>query len=147
MSMANDDISGAPLSMLELVGVLEDEEGLAVKELVDSSVLFDVMGWTSSEAKLDLHGMHLGSAFVILLQWMDEMRRRLNNERHSVPNQITVICGAGKHSKVRGESPVKQMVKRVLNRLRSPMRIDMRNTGCFICKGRALKQWLCPSDK
>lgn len=38
-----------------------------------------------------LHGMHLGSAFLIMLQWMDEMRGRLSDERHGVPDEITVV--------------------------------------------------------
>ncbi|KAF8013424.1 hypothetical protein BT93_I1315 [Corymbia citriodora subsp. variegata] len=142
MSLLQDS-SGFPLSLQELNGALDSEEGVLVEELVDSPVLSEAMEWDPSEAKLDLHGMHLGSAYLIMLQWMEEMRRRLDGGEYVIPAEVTVVCGSGKHSAIRGESPVKQMVKAMLGQLRSPMRIDRRNVGCFVAKGRVLKDWLC----
>lgn len=142
MSLLRDP-SGFPLSLQELIEALDSEEGALVKELVDSPVLSKAMEWDPSEAKLDLHGMHLGSAYLIMLQWTEEMRCRLNGGKYVIPAEVTVVCGSGKHSAVRGESPVKQMVKAMLGRLGSPMRIDRKNVGCFVAKGRVLNNWLC----
>ncbi|KAI6701008.1 hypothetical protein NL676_015332 [Syzygium grande] len=141
------DASSFPLSIEELDGALDGEEGVLVKELVDSPVLSEAMEWGPSEAKLDLHGTHLGSAYLIMLRWVEEMRCRLGGGEYVIPAEVTVVCGSGKHSAIRGESPVKQMVKAMLNRLRSPMRIDRRNVGCFVAKGRVLKNWLCTDSK
>lgn len=137
------DLSSFPLSMEGLIGALDGDEGMLIKELVDSPVLSKAMEWDPLEAKLDLHGMHLGSAYLIMLQWMEEMQCRLNGGEYVIPAEVTVVCGSGKHSAIRGESPVKQLVKAMLGRLRSPMRIDRRNVGCFVAKGRVLKNWLC----
>lgn len=140
-TLRNSD--GIPVSMEELKRVLKGDEVLLVEELVGSRVLEEVMVWDSSEAKLDLHGLHLGSAYLMMLEWMEEMKCRFNSENHVIPAEVTVVCGVGKHSNVRGVSPVKVMIKEMMARMRSPMRIDRKNTGCFIAKGRAVKDWLC----
>ncbi|KAL4289260.1 hypothetical protein AHAS_Ahas19G0368400 [Arachis hypogaea] len=49
----------------------------------------------------------------------------------------------GKHSNVRGESPVKVLVKKMMVNMGSPLRIDRKNNGCLVAKGRAVKNWLC----
>ncbi|KAF5745780.1 pentatricopeptide repeat-containing protein [Tripterygium wilfordii] len=131
-----------PVSITELVEILSESEVLLVKELACSSVLEEAMEWDSMEAKLDLHGMHLGSAYLIMLQWMEEMRRRLGGGEFVVPAGITVVCGSGKHSSARGESPIKIMVKKMMIQTKSPMRIDRKNIGCFVAKGKAVKDWL-----
>ncbi|XP_034228467.1 pentatricopeptide repeat-containing protein At2g17033 [Prunus dulcis] len=132
-----------PCSIEELNGVLNGDEALLVKELVESTVLDEVMVWEPLEAKLDLHGMHLGSAYLILLEWFEAMRCRFNSGKDVIPAEVVVICGSGKHSSVRGESPVKGLVKQMMLRMESPMRIDRKNVGCFVAKGRAVKDWLC----
>lgn len=132
-----------PLSVSELTGVLKEDEMLLVKELVESSVLDEAMKWDSAEAKLDLHGLHLGAAYLIMLQWMEEMRERFNDEKYVIPAEVTVICGSGRHSTVRGESPVKAIVKKMMIRTGSPLKIDRNNVGCFIAKGHVVKDWLC----
>ncbi|KAL5856185.1 hypothetical protein ACOSQ3_006019 [Xanthoceras sorbifolium] len=144
MSMLQDTNSdGFPLSVRELMERLnEDEEVLLVRELVASSVLDEAMEWGSGEAKLDLHGMHLGSAYLVMLQWMEEMRCRFSDRKSPIPAEITVVCGSGKHSTVRGESPVKAMVKKMMIRTHSPLRIDRKNTGCFVAKGHVVRDWL-----
>ncbi|KAE8669939.1 Mitochondrial editing factor 9 isoform 1 [Hibiscus syriacus] len=105
-------------------------------------VLDEVMEWTDLELKLDLHGMHLGSAYVIMLLWIEEMKRRFKVEECVIPAQITIVCGSGKHSSVRGESPVKILIKEMMIRMKSPMKIDWKNIGCFIAKGQVVKNWL-----
>ncbi|QHO38249.1 Pentatricopeptide repeat-containing protein [Arachis hypogaea] len=66
-----------PLLIEELNVRLEGGEAIVVKELLDSCVILEeVMVWDSSEAKLDLHGCHLGSSYLIMLLWLKEMRRR-----------------------------------------------------------------------
>ncbi|WCJ39935.1 pentatricopeptide (PPR) repeat-containing protein [Euphorbia peplus] len=132
-----------PVSIQELIKILSEEEAKLVQELAGSCVLKEAMKWDEVECKLDLHGMHLSSAYVIMLIWIEEMRKRLNSGNQKVPAEIIVVCGSGNHSIVRGESPVKQMVKEIMVQTRSPMRIDRRNNnGCFIAKGKVVKQWL-----
>lgn len=133
----------APCSVEELNGILDGEEALVVKELVGSAVVDEAMVWDSSEAKLDLHGMHLGSAYLVMLEWFEAMRYRFDCGKYVVPAEVVIVCGLGKHSSVRGESPVKDLVKEMMHRMESPMRIDRKNVGCFIAKGRAVKDWLC----
>ncbi|XP_065860777.1 pentatricopeptide repeat-containing protein At2g17033 [Euphorbia lathyris] len=131
-----------PVSIQELIKILNEEEVKLVEELVGSCVLKEAMKWDELEGKLDLHGMHLSSAYVIMLIWIEEIRKRLNSGNEKVPAEITVVCGSGNHSSVRGESPVKGMVKEIMVQTRSPMRIDRKNNGCFIAKGKVVKQWL-----
>lgn len=142
MSMLQN-LNDIPVTIKELQGVLKGDEALVVEELLGSGVLEEVMVWDSKEAKLDMHGLHLGSAYLIMLEWMEEMQCRFNNEKCIVPAEVTVVCGVGKHSNIRGVSPVKGMIKVMMARMRSPMRIDRKNIGCFIAKGRTVKDWLC----
>lgn len=136
------DLKTFPLTIDELMDKLKEEEKLLVKELNGSTVLAEAMEWNSSEGKLDLHGLHLVSAYLIMLHWREELRYRLNAAEYVMPAQITVVCGSGKHSIVRGESPVKRMVREMMTRTRSPMRIDRKNPGCFVAKAKVMKNWL-----
>lgn len=137
------DKKTVPLSIEELTKNLSNNEALLVQKLIDSSVLAEAMVWTPLVLKLDLHGMHLGCAYLIMLQWFDEMRSRFLARDQVVPAEVTVVCGSGKHSNVRGESPVKGLVKEMIVRMRSPLRIDRKNIGCLVAKGKVLKDWLC----
>ncbi|XP_043711946.1 pentatricopeptide repeat-containing protein At2g17033 [Telopea speciosissima] len=132
-----------PLTMEGLIEKLPKEEGFLVEELIGSPVLMETLKWSCSEGKLDLHGMHLGSALVIMLQWMEELRSGFHSGSLVVPVTVIIVCGAGRHSGVRGESPVKALIKEMMIRLRSPLRIDRKNVGCFVAKGKAVKEWLC----
>ncbi|KAK3006541.1 hypothetical protein RJ639_017696, partial [Escallonia herrerae] len=133
---AVQDPKSLPLSIEELMEILDRDEALVLQKLIGSSVLIEVMEWKTSELKLDLHGMHLGSAYLIMLQWFDELRSRFLAGDEVVPTEIRVVCGVGKHSIVRGDSPVKGLVKEMMVRMKNPMRIDRKNIGCFIAKGR-----------
>ncbi|KAE9611559.1 hypothetical protein Lal_00011913 [Lupinus albus] len=138
------ELNDLPLSIGELDASLEGGEAMLVKEMLGSCVILEeVMVWSSLEVKLDLHGFHLGSSYLVMLLWLEEMHRRLNESSYGIPAEITVVCGAGKHSNVRGESPVKVMVKEMMVKMKSPLRIDRKNNGCFVAKGRAVKNWLC----
>ncbi|KAM7259610.1 hypothetical protein ACFE04_015351 [Oxalis oulophora] len=137
-------LKSLPLSVEELIENLSGDEALLVKELVDDScVLSEAMEWGTLEVKLDLHGMHLGSSYLIMLQWMEEMRNRYRDANSVNRADVTVVCGSGKHSSVRGESSVKGLVKWIMVQTKSPMRIDRKNIGCFVAKGTAVKDWLC----
>ncbi|OVA15989.1 Smr protein/MutS2 C-terminal [Macleaya cordata] len=134
-----------PLSIEELIEKLQRDEALLVKELIigGSSVLVENLKWGSSEARLDLHGMHLGTAYVLMLQWMEELKTRFEAGNTVIPAEIKVVCGLGKHSNVMGKSPVKALVSEMMVRLRSPMRIGRKNDiGCFVGRGKAVRDWL-----
>ncbi|KAJ8439447.1 hypothetical protein Cgig2_021561 [Carnegiea gigantea] len=137
------DLKTAPVTLTELLAQLEGNEAKLVKELSASPFVEGMLTWDSFGSKLDLHGMHLGTSYLVFLQWMEELRRRFTSGQHKIPADITVVCGSGKHSSVRGESPVKALVRKIMLRARSPLRIDRKNIGCFIAKGKAVKEWLC----
>ncbi|XP_010489318.1 PREDICTED: pentatricopeptide repeat-containing protein At2g17033-like isoform X1 [Camelina sativa] len=138
------DLDNCPVSLSELLTILNEDEALLVRELTQSSVLDEAIQWNAAvECKLDLHGMHLSASYLIMLQWMDEIRLRFSEEKCVVPAEIVVVSGSGKHSNVRGESPVKALVKKIMVRTSSPMRIDRKNVGSFIAKGKTVKEWLC----
>ncbi|XP_060176238.1 pentatricopeptide repeat-containing protein At2g17033 isoform X2 [Lycium barbarum] len=142
ISLLLQDPKSVPLSLEELMGNLDENEAALVKILVGSSVLEETMQWKPSELKLDLHGMHLSSAYVIILQWFHQLQCKFLAENLVIPAEITVVCGAGKHSVVRGESPVKGLIKEILLRAGCPLRIDRKNVGCFIAKGKIFMEWL-----
>ncbi|KAK6159612.1 hypothetical protein DH2020_006926 [Rehmannia glutinosa] len=142
-----EDMKSLPLSIDELVDNLNiNGEANLVLELLKSTVLDQVMEWNSSELKLDLHGMHLSTAYLILLQWFDNLKRRFESGNRTAPTEILVVCGCGKHSSKRGESPVKGLAKEIIVRMKCPLRIDRKNIGCFIAKGKSFKEWLCHED-
>ncbi|KHN11512.1 Pentatricopeptide repeat-containing protein [Glycine soja] len=143
--MTRDLSKLALLSISELKEGLEGGEGMVVRELLllgSCGILEEVMVWDSSEVKLDLHGFHLASAYLIVLLWLEEMGRRLNDSNYGVPAEFTVVCGLGKHSSVRGESPVRVLVQKMMVKMGSPLKVDRKNNGCFIAKGKAVKNWL-----
>ncbi|CAN0845722.1 Pentatricopeptide repeat-containing protein At2g17033, partial [Linum grandiflorum] len=77
MLMLQNSDDGFPVSIQKLVKNVTETEAMLVEELVGSDVLNDdAMTWDAPEAKLDLHGMHLSSAYVMMLQWMEEIRDR-----------------------------------------------------------------------
>ncbi|XP_049401343.1 pentatricopeptide repeat-containing protein At2g17033 [Solanum stenotomum] len=142
ISLLLQDLKSVPLSLEELMGNLDENEAVLVNILVGSSVLEETMQWKPSELKLDLHGMHLTSAYVIILQWFHQLQCKFLAENRVLPGEIIVVCGAGKHSVVRGESPVKRLIKEILLQIGCPLRIDRKNVGCFIAKGKSFMEWL-----
>ncbi|XP_055808288.1 pentatricopeptide repeat-containing protein At2g17033 [Solanum dulcamara] len=142
ISLLLQDPKSVPVSLEELMGNLDENEAVLVKILVGSSVLVERMQWKPSELKLDLHGMHLTSAYVIILQWFHQLQCKFLAENRVLPCEIIVVCGAGKHSVVRGDSPVKRLIKEILLRIGCPLRVDRKNIGCFISKGKSFMEWL-----
>ncbi|RWW34217.1 hypothetical protein GW17_00001035 [Ensete ventricosum] len=141
------DAGSLPLSMEELLQKLENEsssrtEALLVQELTSSSVVAGILEWSPSGSKLDLHGLHVAASYIILLKWMQELRRRFREE-DVIPLEISVICGSGKHSERRGRSPIKELVSEMMFRTSSPMRIDTKNHGRFAARGKAVREWMC----
>ncbi|XP_057769188.1 pentatricopeptide repeat-containing protein At2g17033 [Salvia miltiorrhiza] len=136
------DMKSVPLSIDELVDGLEAEEAGLVLELLSSTVLDQVMECSQSELKLDLHGMHLSTTYLVLLQWFRELKLRFVAGDCATPAEVLVVCGRGKHSSARGESPVRDLAKEIIVRTKCPLRIDRKNVGCFIAKGKTFKDWL-----
>ncbi|KAI3922569.1 hypothetical protein MKX01_006258 [Papaver californicum] len=125
--------SNVSFSVRTYNSVLNSLEGVLVQELIDgSSVLLENLKWDSLEGKLDLHGMHMGTAYVVMLEWMDELKSRFRGgDSVVIPVEIRIVCGLGNH---------KMMV-----RLKSPMRIGRKNVvGSFVGKGKAVRDWLRP---
>ncbi|XP_020582022.1 pentatricopeptide repeat-containing protein At2g17033 [Phalaenopsis equestris] len=147
IAMLTDDVLSLPLSIDALFRKVEESspcsnESLLLRELVDFPLLCSLLDWSDSEVKLDLHGLHLVSAYVIILQWMREIRSCLVAGK-AVPLEFSIICGSGKHSRSRGESPVKKLVSVMMFQLKSPLKIDRKNVGKFVAKGKKVKDWLC----
>nr|GMC88154.1 pentatricopeptide repeat-containing protein At2g17033 [Ipomoea batatas] len=144
--LLHGNMKNMPLSLEGLAEDLSGDERSLVLHLVDASstsVLKEVMEWKASELKLDLHGMHLCSAYLIMLQWFDELQSKFQaGNDYELPNEIRVVCGSGKHSAVRGKSPVKDLVKKMIVQMKCPLRNDDKNIGCFVAKGNVLKEWL-----
>ncbi|XP_031495956.1 pentatricopeptide repeat-containing protein At2g17033 [Nymphaea colorata] len=119
-----------------------EDEMLLIGEIVSAiGLLPETVGWSSSEWRLDLHGFHICAAYLNLLQWLEEMRLRIDDGGARPPYEVSIVCGSGKHSTVRGESPVRSLVSGMMFRTRSPLKIDRLNGGRFIAKGKAVKEW------
>uniref|UniRef100_A0A0E0JUS5 Smr domain-containing protein n=1 Tax=Oryza punctata TaxID=4537 RepID=A0A0E0JUS5_ORYPU len=142
-SMAQELGPLLPLSTAELVKKLRSAspwpaEAELVQELLTScSVLDKAMDWSESEVKLNLHGFSTIAAYVLILQWVDAMKAR-----RAFPLEVSVVCGIGKHSDVRGEPKVRELAQEVLSRMGSPLRLSMRNKGRLVAKRDRVKQWL-----
>lgn len=74
---------------------------------------------------------------------MDEIKVRFSGDKCVVFVEIVVVFGFGKYSSVRGELLVKVLVKKMMVCIGSFMRIDRKNVGCFIVKGKIVKEWIC----
>uniref|UniRef100_A0A0D9YLF6 Smr domain-containing protein n=1 Tax=Oryza glumipatula TaxID=40148 RepID=A0A0D9YLF6_9ORYZ len=142
-SMAQELGESLPLSTAELVKKLRSaspwpaEAELVQELLTSSSVLDKAMDWSESEVKLNLHGFSTIAAYVLILQWVDAMKAR-----RALPLEVSVVCGIGKHSDVRGEPKVRELAQEVLSRMGSPLRLSMRNKGQLVAKRDRVKQWL-----
>lgn len=138
-----NDVRVLPLSVDTLLRKMEDESGypdepLLLRELTKLPLLDAIVEWSDPVVKLDLHGLHVTAAYVILLQWMDVVGSRLAAGM-DVPLEFSIICGLGKHSRMRGESPVKKLVSVMMFQLKSPLKIDRKNIGKFVAKGKDRK--------
>jgi hypothetical protein len=72
-----------------------------------------------------------------MLQWVDAVKGG-----RALPLEVSVVCGVGKHSDVRGEPKVRELAQEVLSRMGSPLRLSARNKGRLVAKRDRVKQWL-----
>ncbi|CAD6248322.1 unnamed protein product [Miscanthus lutarioriparius] len=121
---------------LKSVSTLAAEVELVQELLASSSVLDKAMEWSETEVKLNLHGFSTVSAYVLILQWVDAVKGR------TLPLEVSVVCGIGKHSDVRGEPKVRELAQEVLSRMGSPLQLSTRNKGRLVAKRDRVKQWL-----
>ncbi|GJN18826.1 hypothetical protein PR202_gb06029 [Eleusine coracana subsp. coracana] len=141
-SMVQELGPSLPLSTRGLVKKLKSispqtAEAELVHELLASSPVLDkAMEWSDTEVKLNLHGFSTVAAYVLMLQWVDMMKDR------TLPLEVSVVCGIGKHSDVRGEPKVRELAQEVLSRMESPLRLSTRNKGRLVAKRDRVKQWL-----
>lgn len=117
------------------------DELFLLKELAKWPQLETMVEWLDSDVKLNLHDLHLTTAYLVILLWVEEVRSRLVSWKN-VPMEFSIICGSGKHSKIRGESPIKKLVSVMMIKLKSPLKIDRKNVGRFIAKGKSVRDWL-----
>ncbi|CAN6481601.1 unnamed protein product [Victoria cruziana] len=147
-SISKGELGPIPLSMsglfrrLRLYEDCEDEVHLIRETVSAIGLLPETVGWSNSEWRLDLHGFHIGAAYLNLLQWLEEVRLRINDGGAQPPYEASIVCGSGKHSIVRGESPVRSLISGMMFRTSSPLKIDRLNSGRFIAKGKGVKEWL-----
>lgn len=143
VKMARELGPSLPLSSAQLVKKLRSgspwpAEADVVQELLAaSSVLDKAMNWSENEVKLNLHGFSVTSAYVLMLQWVDAIKGG-----RALPLEVSVVCGVGKHSDVRGEPKVRELAQEVLSRTGSPLRLSARNKGRLVAKRDRVKQWL-----
>ncbi|KAF7088258.1 hypothetical protein CFC21_091384 [Triticum aestivum] len=143
VSMARELDPSLPLSAAQLVRKLKSAspwpaEAEVVQELLAaSSVLTKAMVWSETEVKLNLHGFSITSAYVLMLQWVDALK-----VDRTLPLEVSVVCGVGKHSDVRGEPKVRELAQEVLSRTGSPLRLSARNKGRLVAKRDRVKHWL-----
>ncbi|KAG6542626.1 hypothetical protein Mapa_015957 [Marchantia paleacea] len=90
---------------------------------------------------MDFHSMSVGTALVALTRTLASFRDTMLKTKN-VPDQVFIITGWGKGSKVPGCSTVKQAVQEKLGVLRSPFWVNCLNPGCFVCKGEPFLQWV-----
>ncbi|CAN6271203.1 unnamed protein product [Urochloa humidicola] len=121
---------------LKCASTLPSETELVHELLASSSVLDKAMEWSETEVKLNLHGFSTIAAYVLILQWVDVIKDR------TLPLEVSVVCGIGKHSDVRGEPKVRELAQEVLNRMGSPLRLSTRNKGRLVAKRDRVTQWL-----
>lgn len=141
-SMVQELGPSLPLSTRGLVKKLKSvspqtTEAELVHELLASSPVLDkAMEWSETEVKLNLHGFSMVAAYVLMLQWVDTIKDR------TLPLEVSLVCGIGKHSDVRGEPKVRELAQEVLSRMESPLRLSTRNKGRLVAKRDRVKQWL-----
>ncbi|XP_024536888.1 pentatricopeptide repeat-containing protein At2g17033-like [Selaginella moellendorffii] len=121
-----------------------DEELELVRKLVTMNLPLGSVDWSAEVWKLDMHSLTPGAAYLTLLCWLDEAKRKFGSGAR-VPREIEVVTGWGKHSKVEGSSEVKNAVLRCLRSAKSPLKIDRENKGRMLGRGHKLKEWLLAS--
>ncbi|CAM6098596.1 unnamed protein product [Calypogeia fissa] len=130
---------------LQLMGIPDGELG-AVKELLALGLPPDSVKWDQDVWELDMHDMFLGTASVVLFQWLRQLKVHCV-DGVPVPLTIRVVTGWGKHSDVEGRPVLKHKVLELLERMQSPFRIDSHNKGVLMSRGSSLKSWLTADQR
>lgn len=152
------DLDTLPLSFPAVISKIHHsspEEAAVVSEIHTRTpeLLTQLLSQGSDGCKLDLHGCHLSTAYMVLMEWIEEMRMRFEgkavesyNGGREEQDQVTVVCGGGKHSNARGDSPLRKLVSKMMYRMSSPLRLDKKNNGRFISKSQKFKSWITNSE-
>lgn len=93
------------------------------------------------ELLLDLHLLSVNVAQVMLVSWLSEMESMCIKE-DTPYEQVTVITGWGRRSRVEGDSPLKAAVTARLASMNSPFRIPRENAGRFVAPVNQVCRWL-----
>lgn len=147
------DLDSLPLSLpaaISKIHLSSPEEAAVVSEIQTRTpeLLTQLLSQGSDGCKLDLHGCHLSTAYMVVMEWMEEMRDRCEGGVDTFgggdeDQVVTVVCGGGKHSNVRGESPLRKLISKMMCRMSSPLKLDKKNNGRFISKTQRFKSWIC----
>uniref|UniRef100_A0A2P2KX66 Smr domain-containing protein n=1 Tax=Rhizophora mucronata TaxID=61149 RepID=A0A2P2KX66_RHIMU len=99
--------------------------------------------WESawSNSCLDLHLMSSGAARAMLHAWLLNIRS-IVFEGHELPKLLSILTGWGKHSKVVGNSALRQAIQALLTGMGAPFRLAKCNLGRFISTGSVVAAWL-----
>lgn len=102
-----------------------------------------VQAWQMSQHQccLDLHLMSVGAAQAMLHAWLLNIRAFVF-EGHELPKLLSILTGWGRHSKVAGESIVKQAVESHLLALGAPFKVAKYNEGRLVSTGPIVGGWL-----
>ncbi|KAH7443430.1 hypothetical protein KP509_02G034100 [Ceratopteris richardii] len=93
------------------------------------------------ECCLDLHLMSVGAAQAMLHAWLLNIRT-IVFKGHELPKLLSILTGWGRHSKIAGESIVKQAVESHLLTLGAPFKVAKYNEGRLVSTGPTVEGWL-----
>lgn len=102
-----------------------------------------VLAWQTSQQQycLDLHSMSVGAAQAMLHAWLLNIRS-IVFEGYELPKLLSILTGWGRHSKVPGESIVKQAVESRLLAIGAPFQVAKFNEGRLVSTGPIVGGWL-----
>lgn len=142
-ALLHEDIPLSTGSLLDAMGKKGITEELSlVQVLLSLGLPPGSTDWSGMQWTLDLHGMVPSAAYATLLVWLEEVNLRIEGTS-KLPSEISVVCGVGKHSMSRGDSPIKIMISEMMFKMKSPFKVDRLNRGRFIARGNTVKAWLC----
>ncbi|KAI5062340.1 hypothetical protein GOP47_0022879 [Adiantum capillus-veneris] len=91
-----------------------------LKALLEHCLVDEVVAWDSNW-ELDVHSASIGSAYVMLCCWLEDVVRRLK-VKGTFPSEVGIITGWGKHSETRGTSLIKLTIRDLLESVDGPFR-------------------------
>lgn len=129
---------GALLEYLKSHGATNGELEI-VNDLLKFCLVQEAVKWDSFW-QLDLHSAAIGSAYMMLFCWLEEVHERLKIKQ-TFPSEIIIVTGWGKHSEIRGSSSMKVMIRDLLVSIKSPFMVDSLNKGRLLAKPHAVVSW------